>query len=174
MGNSLGICGRSRTKLFVALLLMFLPISLVSCQNEPEPDNTYVQVPSTNFVFQPADSFQVNEYDEHISMRKPGDKFAPSFLIYGRSFQGGESQDVWLKNVEDNKFHINPQDTEVNGIFGYVGKYEEVSFLSWRAVLSTEQEGIVLLATAHPDNEDAAEKVFWAVLNSVKIQELRE
>ncbi|MBK8989467.1 MAG: hypothetical protein IPM39_25985 [Chloroflexi bacterium] len=46
------------------------------------------------------------------------------------------------------------------------------AFLS-RAVLSTNR-GMDSVGNVHPNNEVAAEKVFRAILNSVKIQETRE
>ena len=153
--------------LFVLFLLL---INSVSCGNEQTQTTEHVKIQDTNFFFRPIDSFQVNEINGKIHLRKSGDVKSPSIFIWGESFGGYSSRDAWLEEVEDNKFHVNQQEIEIDGVSGYIEKYEKDNFLSWRAVLATEQEGIIILVTSRPDELTASETILNTILDSVIVQ----
>ena len=158
-------------------LLLFLAVVLTSCSiNQAKmPTTPQMNVPSTDFVFHPIDSYQVSESDGMIRMYKPGDKRSPTFLIWGRTFSGYVSRETWVDGRYDELHFKDPQEIEINGISGYITKYEEgengEDLVSWMAILATEKEGMVLLANSSLDERASTETLLRTILDSVSVQE---
>lgn len=134
-----------------------------------------MNIPATNFVFHPIDSYQVIESDGMIRMTKPGDKRTPTFLIWGRTFGGYVSRETWINDRYGEVHFKDPQEIQINGISGYITKYEEggnkEDLVSWMAILATEKEGMILLANSTFDDRASTETLFRTVLNSISVRQ---
>ncbi len=166
---------RSRGRNFMKnIIFLWILLVLISCNASGQTRTTsYTKIPTTDFIFRSVESFQVSETDDTLFLRKPADQKAPVIFIWGKSFSGINSRDVWLDEVNADEFYSNPQEIEVNNISGFFAKYEEDDYFSIRAVLFTQEEGMVLMATSHSDEASSTEVIFKTILNSVSLQKDR-
>lgn len=151
--------------------------SACSVVEEPIRLGDQIRIPTTDFTFRPPVDYEIKDLSETaLYLKKPeteGGLYLPKLLISGHSFEANESRETWTEAQLSNPDWGPPTQLLINDIPGYVSTYQGKSnqeIVTVKvAVLTTEQQGIVIHVNSSHDMIDEAEKLFNAVIETISI-----